>query len=124
MSLSPASVGSFAAVQPRAHRDRYFYSVASFILLAFLVLGFHRFFLEGRGFDGNPVPLAVLGIVIVHGLSLSAWVMLFFVQSILIASKNRAIHMTLGWGAAVVACLIAVSGPVVAIASVRLRGNF
>jgi hypothetical protein len=124
MSSSTASVGSFAAPQPRAQQDRWFYSVAAFVLLFFLVAGFHRFFLEGKGFDGNKVPAAVLGVVLVHGLSLTLWVILFFAQSLLIGTKNKPLHMKLGWGAAAVGALVAVSGPIVAMASVRLRGSF
>ena len=124
MPDSAASVGSFAAPQSRVSQDRWFYSVAAFILLFFLIAGFHRFYLEGKGFDGNKVPPAVLGVVLVHGLSLSLWVILFFVQSLLIGTRNKLVHMKLGWGAVAVAALIAVSGPVVAVTSVRVRGSF
>ncbi len=122
MSLSQTFDGSFAAPQQRIHRDRWFYSVASFILLFFLLAGFRHFYLEGKGFDGNKVPPAVLGTVLVHGLSLTLWIVLFFIQSLLIGTKNKALHMKLGWGAAAVGALVAVSGPVVAVVSVRLRG--
>ena len=124
MSTSEASVGSIAAAQPRVQRDRWFYSVAAFVLLYFLLAGFHKFYLEGKGFDGNKVPPAVLGFVLVHGLALTLWVILFFVQSLLIGTKNKLLHMKLGWGAAAVGAVVAVSGPVVAVVSVRLRGNF
>lgn len=124
MSLSEASVGSFAAPQRRVQRDRWFYSVAALILVFFLFAGFRRFYLEGRSFDGNKVPPAVLGFVLVHGLGLTLWVILFFVQSLLIGTKNRLLHMKLGWGAAAVGAVVAVSGPVVAVVSVRFRGNF
>ncbi len=124
MSSSTALVGSFAAPQRGVQRDRWFYTVASLVLLFLLVAGFHRFYLEGKGFDGNKVPAAVLGVVLVHGLSLTLWVILFFVQSLLIGTKNKPLHMKLGWGAAAVGAVIAVSGPIVAVVSVRLRGNF
>ena len=122
-SITQASDGAFAAPQQGGQRDRWFYSVAAFILLFFLVVGFQHFYLEGRGFDGNKVPSAVLGVVLVHGLSLSLWVILFFVQSLLIGTKNKLLHMKLGWGAAVVGAVVAVSGPIVAVVSVRLRGD-
>lgn len=122
-SLTETSDGSFAAPQQQIPRDRWFYSVAAFILVFFLLAGFQHFYLEGKGFDGNKVPPAVLGFVLVHGLSLTLWVILFFVQSLLIGTKNRLLHMKLGWGAAVVGAVVAASGPVVAVVSVRLRGD-
>jgi hypothetical protein len=123
MTISEASDGSFTAPQRRIQHDRWFYSVAAFILLFFLFAGFRHFFLEGKGFDGNKVPPAVLGSVLVHGLSLTLWVILFFVQSLLIGTGNKLLHMKLGWGAAAVGAVVAVSGSVVAVVSVRLRGD-
>ena len=124
MSSSTASVGSSAAPQPRVQQDRWFYSVVAFVLLFLLFAGFQHFFREGKGFDGNKVPPAVLGVVLVHGLSLTLWVILFFVQSLLIGTKNKPLHMKLGWCAAAVGALVAVSGPIVAVTSVRVRGSF
>jgi hypothetical protein len=123
MYLSEISEGSFAAPQQRIHRERWFYSVASFVLLFFLIAGFRHFYLEGKGFDGKKVPPAVLAAVLVHGLGLTLWIVLFFVQALLIGTRNKLVHMKLGWGAAVVAAVVAVSGPVVAVISVRLRGD-
>jgi hypothetical protein len=102
-------------------RDRYFFSAASFVLLAFLLIGFRKFYLHGVESDDTPIPPAIKALVIVHGLALSAWVVLFFVQSVLIASRNRRLHMKLGWVAAAVALAIAVSGPITAVAAVRVR---
>jgi hypothetical protein len=122
-SIAQASDLSFAAPQPRVQRDRWFYSVAAAILFFFLLAGFQHFYLEGRGFDGNKVPSAVLSVVLVHGLSLTLWVTLFFVQSLLIGTKNKVLHMKLGWGAAIVGAVVACSGPFVAVTSVRFRGE-
>jgi hypothetical protein len=104
---------------PPSTSDRYFYSVTSFLLLTLTVIGFHRFYLGGRESDGGPIPPAIVPVVIVHGTALTLWVILFFVQSLLIASRNRALHMKLGWVAAAAALVIAVSGPLVAIGGVR-----
>ncbi len=122
-TLSEASVTPIPAPERRVQQDRWFYSLASLTLVFLLLAGFRHFYLEGRGFDGNKVPAAVLGFVLVHGLSLTAWVLLFFVQSLLIGTHNRALHMKLGWVAAGVGAVVAVSGPVVAVVSVRLRGE-
>jgi hypothetical protein len=121
-SLTETAGHSLAAPQRGARQDRWFYSAASFIMLVFLLLGFQRFYLEGKGFDGNKIPPALLTIVLVHGISLALWVVFFFVQSLLIGTKNKVMHMKLGWGAAAVGALAAISGPIVAVVSVRARG--
>ncbi len=122
-TLAQTSDASIIAPSRRVQQDRWFYTLASFTMVFFLVAGFRHFYLEGKGFDGNKIPPAVLGIVLVHGLGLTLWVILFFVQSLLIGINNKALHMKLGWGAAAVAAVVAISGPVVAMVSVRLRGD-
>ncbi|MBS0663219.1 MAG: hypothetical protein JSR48_08125 [Verrucomicrobia bacterium] len=122
-TLTEVSDGSLVTPQPRVQRDRWFYSGAAALLVFFLTTGFWHFYRAGIGFDGNKVPSAVLGFVLVHGLSLTLWVVLFFVQSLLIGTNNKRLHMKLGWGAAVVGGVVAVSGPVVAVVSVRFRGE-
>jgi uncharacterized membrane protein YozB (DUF420 family) len=101
--------------------DRYFYSLTSLGLLLLMLVGFHQFFLGGREADGTSIPQPILAFVLIHGLALTAWVVLFFVQALLIAAKKRSVHMKLGWAAAAVALVIAVSGPVVAVAAPSFR---
>lgn len=105
-------------------RDRYFYSATSFVMVLLLLAGFRRFFLEGKEAGGNAIPQPILALVIVHGTALTAWILLFFVQSVLIASRNRKVHMKLGWFAATVALVIAISGPLVAVAGARLDPGY
>jgi hypothetical protein len=102
-------------------RDRYFYSITSFVLLLLMLIGFRHFLLDGKDSDGEEIGRPILTTVIIHGSCLMLWVILFFVQSVLIASKNRQLHMKLGWAAAVVALLIAITGPVVATFAPRLH---
>ncbi len=122
-TLAEASAGSLADSQPRVPRERWFYTTAAALLVFLLFTGFWHFYRAGIGFDGNKVPSAVLGFVLVHGLSLTLWVVLFFVQSLLIGTNNKRLHMKLGWGAAAAAAVVAISGPVVAVVSVRFRGE-
>jgi hypothetical protein len=58
--------------------------------------------------------------VTVHGISITAWFVLFFAQSLLIVVRSRKVHMTLGWSAIVIGIAIAGSGTLVAIRSVQL----
>jgi hypothetical protein len=102
-------------------RDRYFYSITSFVLLLLMLIGFRHFLLDGKDGDGEEIGRPILTLVIIHGSCLMLWVILFFVQSVLIASKNRQLHMKLGWAAAAIALAIAVTGPFVATFAPRLH---
>jgi hypothetical protein len=46
-------------------------------------------------------------------------VLLFLVQALLISTRNRRLHMKLGWGAIAVALGVAITGFMVAVQSVR-----
>jgi hypothetical protein len=59
-------------------------------------------------------------LIIVHGISMTGWVLVFLVQSLLIATKRHRAHMTLGRIAAVLAAFILVSGLWFNLASFRL----
>lgn len=62
-------------------------------------------------------PLATL--VFVHGAAMTAWLMLFLVQSLLVPARRLRIHMKLGWGGVAVAVVAAGSGFILAVESVR-----
>ncbi|HEY1765789.1 MAG TPA: hypothetical protein VGF85_12770, partial [Opitutaceae bacterium] len=99
--------------------DRYFYSSVSFVFLVLTSIGFRRFFLEGKEVGGEVIPTPIKVLVILHGTALTAWIILFCVQSLLIANRNRKLHMNLGWIGAAVASTIAISGPFVAVGAIR-----
>ena len=102
-------------------KDRYFYSIVSFTMLVLTVIGFSKFLSRGIEADDAPIPPAIKALVIIHGMALIFWVVTFFVQSILIAAKNRKLHMTLGWGGALVALVAVLTSPVMATKAIRLR---
>ena len=102
-------------------KDRYFYSIVSGVMLALTLTGFSKFLLHGRESDDGPIPPPIQALVIVHGVALLLWIVTFFVQSLLIAFKNRKLHMTLGWGGALVALIVVLTSPVMATKSVRLN---
>jgi hypothetical protein len=62
----------------------------------------------------------MLAIVVAHSSAIFLWFVMFFVQSVLISTHNRRVHMTLGWGVVGIAALIAVTGPLVAMRSIRV----
>jgi hypothetical protein len=97
----------------------YFYSAAAVIMLMIMVEGFHPFYLRGEGMGGRKISPQLLRLVVVHGSAMTAWVILFFVQSLLIPCHKLRLHMKLGWVAIAVALVVTVSGFTVAVQSVR-----
>lgn len=102
-----------------APTKRYFYSFAGAIILMITVVGFQAFYLRGKGLGERTISPQLLPLVLVHGVAMTAWVMLFLIQSLLIPTRNRRLHMKLGWGAIAVASVVAISGFMVAVQSVR-----
>ncbi len=102
-------------------KDRYFYSIVSFVMLVLTLVGFSKFLLHGKESDNGPITPPILALVVVHGVALLLWIVIFFVQSVLIEVKNRKLHMTLGWGGALVALVVVVTSPVMATRSVQLN---
>ena len=102
-------------------KDRYFYSIVSFTMLVLTVIGFSKFLFRGIEADDAPIPPAIKALVIIHGAALILWIVTFFVQSVLIAIKNRKLHMMLGWGGAMVALVAVLTSPVMATKAIRLR---
>jgi hypothetical protein len=104
--------------------DRLFYSATALVFLLVMLLGFYPFYTHGTHFDGSPIDRRIFLLVLVHGASIAAWFVLFFAQSLLIAFRNRKLHMTLGWAAIAIGVAIASTGTLVAIRSVQLTPSF
>jgi len=68
---------------------------------------------------GRKVSPELFPLVLVHGALMTTWVLLFLVQALLISTRNRRLHMKLGWGAIAVALGVAITGFMVAVQSVR-----
>ena len=90
--------------------DRWFYSLAGVIALAAVVIGFHDFILHGEGAGGRVIGPKMFALDATHGMCVGLWFVLFLVQSLLIASKNRRIHLKLGWAGAVIGLSVVVTG--------------
>ncbi|MGA2747093.1 MAG: hypothetical protein ABSE44_20520 [Candidatus Sulfotelmatobacter sp.] len=100
--------------------DRFFYTAAGAIFLVLTVLGFQQYIFHGKHVDGSPIDPAMLVIVVAHSSAIFAWFVMFFVQSVLISTHNRRLHMTLGWGVVGIAALIVVTAPLVALRSIQV----
>lgn len=104
--------------------DRYFYSATGVIFLVLTFIGFHSFYMHGRGFREQPINPSIIRLDAVHGTAIALWFVLFLAQSLLIASRNRKVHMALGWSAVVLGPIIVGLGITVAFRSVKLTPNF
>jgi hypothetical protein len=98
---------------------RFFYSGAAVIMLIVMLAGFHPFYLRGEGMGGRIISQELLTLVVIHGSAMTAWVILFLGQSLLIPTRNLRLHMKLGWVAVGVALVVSVSGFMVAVQSAR-----
>jgi len=99
---------------------RYFYSTAAAVMLAITFIGFRPYYLGGEGMGGRQIAPALFTLVLAHAVALTAWMVLFLVQSLLIDVRSRRVHMRVGWVGALVALGVTVSGCLLAVESVRL----
>jgi len=99
--------------------DRFFYTATGALFLVLTIIGFQHYIFGGKHFNGSPIEPPMLATVVAHSSSVFAWYVLFFGQSLLISTQNRRLHMKLGWSVLLVASMIAVTGPLVAVRSTR-----
>ena len=95
---------------PKPAAERYFYFIATALLLVLTVIGFQLFYFHGQAYPGRPLTPPIKNLVITHGLAMSLWMLLALVQPFLVASGNRRLHMMVGRGAAVIAVGLVVLG--------------
>lgn len=104
-----------------SNSDRLFYAVAASMMLVLTAIGFRSFFLHGKGVGGSELTGQIVPLIFVHGLAMFGWVLLFFLQSVLILAGNRRLHIVIGTGGAVLAGVIVVLGSFVAALSVHFN---
>lgn len=111
--MTSHTVSSVAAVLPARSRSavgaaRYF-SVAAALLIAVLTfIGFSHFYLRGMAYPNRPIAPSIKWLVIAHGISMTAWIVLLLVQPVLILRASRKLHMAVGkFGAALAAVILA-----------------
>jgi hypothetical protein len=102
-------------------RERRFYAVAAFALLVITAVGFRSFLLHGKAVGDTDITQPILGLVVVHGIAMLSWVVLFFVQSLLIVTARRRLHMALGKAGAVLAAAVVLLSLIVAPLSVHFN---
>jgi hypothetical protein len=119
--VSSSSAVAVAARAPisRERVERVFYLLSGCLLLVIVAMGFQKFYLHGRASTGGPVTPQIVPLVFLHGVAMSAWIIAFVVQSSLIVSGNRKLHMSLGIVGMVLAAFLVIVGVTTAIASVH-----
>lgn len=104
-------------------RERLFYVIASLAMLVITAIGFRQFLLHGRSIGGEPMTPQIVGLIVIHGSAMLGWVLLLFVQSLLILSGRPSLHVMLGRVGAVLAAAIVILGPIVAPLSAHFNPN-
>lgn len=102
-------------VPTKPKRGRLFYTGAAALVLVLMLLGFQQYYLHGKGYPGRDIAPPMQTLVLLHAIAMTAWVVLFLVQPLLVASGNRRVHMAVGRFGAILAACVVVLGMWVAI---------
>jgi hydrogenase-4 membrane subunit HyfE len=123
-TLAPAilpAAGLSVSSDRSLQAERLFYVLAAGAVASVSAVGFRNFYLQGKGFGGNPLTEQIVPLILVHALAMSCWVILFCVQSALILAGNRRLHMVLGPIGAGLAVAIVFLGSAMAILSAHFN---
>jgi hypothetical protein len=104
------------STRPRRAVDRPLYRWAPLGAAALVFAGFARTFYI-KGIFGTP---ALSGLLMLHGVLMTAWFILFIVQTRLVADGRTDLHRRLGAGGALLALAILIVGPIVAVTAAKL----
>ncbi len=104
------------SIRPRRVADRALYRWAPLGAVAIVFAGFAKTFYLKQAF-GAP-PLSTL--LILHGVLMTTWFVLFIVQTRLVAAGRTDLHRRLGAAGALLALAILIVGPTVAITVAKL----
>ncbi len=110
----PASTSRPKLSAERSGVLRYFYSIAAIVMLGITLIGFRHFYFHGQSYPGRPLTAPIRTLILVHGMAMSAWLILSIIQPLLIATRRAKVHMALGRIGAVIASMIVVLGLVIA----------
>ena len=99
------TAGDDTARAPTKPRGRFYLGSAAVLLLVVLV-GFSKTFYLRGAFGAPELKWSVF----VHGLILTSWFLMFFLQAALVAGRRTALHRSFGWAGAAVGLAVIVSG--------------
>lgn len=124
MSTPPVENPSDAAIarpQRPMPASRYFYSGAALLLVLLMFWGFQHFYFHGKAYPGRELTPPIRMLIILHGSGMAAWMVLFAIQPLLIATGKRRLHMNLGKAGAVLALVVVFLGLRLGIESARVN---
>ena len=123
--MMPTAVAASSRPASATSYDRRFYSGLAILMAVIVLIGFGPTFYL-RSYFGAPVTVTGLvtmtPLVAAHGIAFTAWVLLFIVQTQLIASRNVAMHRRFGFAGAGLAAVMIVVGLMAAFAGAK-RGS-
>ncbi|MGR8935774.1 MAG: hypothetical protein ACU837_15545 [Gammaproteobacteria bacterium] len=109
-SYSRLFVQSQAPGSTAPSRTRLFYCAAAALLLVLMLLGFQQFYLHGKAYPNRELAPPIRTLLVLHGIGMTSWVLLFLLQPLLIATGHRRVHRMLGSVGAVLAAGIVILG--------------
>lgn len=87
--------------------DRRLFLAAAIVFALINLIGFGRTYYFKGLFDAPPLPSLIVHL---HGLTMTAWIVLFAAQVWLVRSKQIRVHQRLGYAGIALAVLVVVSG--------------
>jgi hypothetical protein len=106
---------------PSSRPGRFFHTIAAVALIVLVVTGFHLFYFQGRAYPGRELTPPIRTLIILHGIAMSVWMLVFLAQSILILTGKRRVHMVVGKIAAVLAAAILILGVKLGVEAARVK---
>lgn len=85
-----------------------------------MVSGFLPFYLAGKAYGGQDLPRPIHALTIFHGVGMTAWVVLFQIQTLLQATGRHEFHKMLGRIGVLLAVALVILGWRIAIDSTRI----
>jgi hypothetical protein len=118
LTAVPGHRRSVATAEGLSQRDRRFFTGMAVAAAATTFIGFAPTYYLKAAYSTPELP----PLVHLHGIMFTSWIALLAIQTSLIALRQTDVHRRLGIGGAVLAGLMTVVAPIVAIAAVR-RGR-
>jgi hypothetical protein len=114
-TIAIPSIRTPARTRASLQNDRLFYSGMAVAMILTVFVGFAQSYFLKSYFGGRPLGM----LVHVHGAASTAWLLLFFTQTALVAARRTDIHRKLGLAGAALAVVLLILGIATAIAAFR-----
>lgn len=114
------TAATLALPAARVLPSKLFHLHSATLAILLTLIGFHHFFFAGMSYPGRPITPPIRGLVIAHGVTMAAWLVVAFAQPLLIRLGHRGAHKALGRVGALLACTVVVIGVWIAAASARV----